>query len=607
MRERLRVFARLLLFWIAFMIIARLSFLGYNHDLTSELTAGEFFKTMLYGLWMDGSVTGYFLALSGLLLTCSALIRGNWIYHTITITTILLVILCSILVTVDLELYRHWGFRLDTTPFFYMGSGAMGSIDLDVIIKAIVIMVLLIGSFTLGYLRLIGPSIKRFKPSGPSTAIAFFVLAALMFIPIRGSFSVAPMNTGFVYYHATKVYANHSAINVIWNFLYSIRKGTTSQYPDNFYNKTEAENIVASLYPASDTTYAMLNNKRPNVMLIIIESFTADVIEPLGGVKGVAPNLNQLCSEGILFDNFYASGDRTDKGLISILSGYPAQPSTSIIKFPAKTQRLPQLSTYMRKLGYQTSFVYGGDLDFANFRSYLAIGGFDRITTVDDFPDSLHGSKWGIQDHLMFNQVRHQLDSAHEPFFKVILTLSSHEPFDVPMETVIPGKDTESMFLNSCYYTDKSIGDFITYCKQQPWWRNTLVVMTADHGHRHPGNKELKDKRRFKTPLLMIGGAVKKDTIIHTVAGQTDIANTLLAQLDQPYPEFKFSKNIFGNNVVPFAAYFYNNGYGFILPDKYMVYDNAAKRFLINENTTAADLNTSKAYQQSLYSDYNER
>ena len=105
----------------------------------------------------------------------------------------------------------------------------------------------------------------------------------------------------------------------------------------------------------------------------------------------------------------------------------------------------------------------------------------------------------------------------------------------------------------------------------------------------------------------MIGGAIKKDTVIHTLAGQTDIANTLLAQLDKSYPEFKFSKNIFGNQVVPFAAYFFNDGYGFLLPDKHVVYDNAGEQFLEEVNATEQDLNLSKAYQQMLYSDYNSR
>ncbi len=141
----------------------------------------------------------------------------------------------------------------------------------------------------------------------------------------------------------------------------------------------------------------------------------------------------------MLFDNFYASGDRTDKGVIAVLSGYPAQPTSSIIKFPSKTQNLPKLNNYLKKLGYKTSFIYGGDVDFANFRSYLTTSGFDHLTTMDDFPDDINTSKWGIHDHFMFNQSLQELDTTQAPFAKVILTLSSHEPFDVPDGTLHQG------------------------------------------------------------------------------------------------------------------------------------------------------------------------
>jgi phosphoglycerol transferase MdoB-like AlkP superfamily enzyme len=370
-------------------------------------------------------------------------------------------------------------------------------------------------------------------------------VTALMFVPIRGSFSVAPMNTGFVYFHRTKAYANHAAINVVWNFLYNLSKNTTLKYPEDFLPKEVAEQYFLELHPQHDTTATRLwKTDRPNIILFILESFTADVIEPLGGMPGIAPNLNQLCTEGVLFTNIYASGDRTDKGLISILSGYPAQPVTSIIKNPAKTQRLPYLNHYMLDLGYNTSFVYGGDIDFANFRSYLTNSRFDHITSDEDFPEEYNQSKWGVHDHIVFQQALQECDTARQPFFKVILSLSSHEPFDVPMVAKFPGKDGESLFINSCYYTDRCIGEFIIKAKASDWWDNTVVIFIADHGHRHPGNKELKDKERYRIPLLMVGGAVKQDAIIEKFASQTDLANTLLGQLAKPSRSFTLRKKI---------------------------------------------------------------
>jgi phosphoglycerol transferase MdoB-like AlkP superfamily enzyme len=226
---------------------------------------------------------------------------------------------------------------------------------------------------------------------------------------------------------------------------------------------------------------------------------------------------------------------------------------------------------------------------------------------MDDFDEEMNTSKWGVHDHFMFDRALAELDTTQGLFTKVILTLSSHEPFDVPLKSHINGTDEESLFLNSCNYTDKVLGAFIDNLKKKEFWKNTLLIITADHGHRHPHNKAIQDKERFKIPLLMLGGAIRKDSVIHTLSSQTDIANTLLAQLDEPHPEFRFSKNILAKNVIPFAAYFFNDGYGFLLPDAYVVYDNPGKQFLKTVGADQAMQDLSKAYQQSLFSDYNSR
>jgi phosphoglycerol transferase MdoB-like AlkP superfamily enzyme len=605
MRERLRIFILLTAFWLSYMVTARIIFLSYNYDSTSDLTFKEIFLSCWFGLRMDASISAYFLATYGLLLTISAIRNASWIPAAIKVTTIALLAFCSATVVVDMELYRHWGFRINTTPFLYIGKEAMGSIPLFVFLKGMFIFAALFTGYLLIFRKRIFPYVKYLEPTKIRSAIFLFLISAFMFIPIRGSFTVAPMNTGFVYYHNSKPYANHSAVNVVWNFLRSLIKGSSVKYADNFFDQTRTEKIFRELYEQNSPTKAILKSRNPNVILVILESFTADVIEPLGGMKGITPNLNQLCREGILFDNIYSSGDRTDKGLISILSGYPAQPTTSIIKEPAKSQRLPLLNKELIKLGYHTSFIYGGDVDFAYFRSYLNTSGFQHITDLEDFDENLYTSKWGVHDHFMFQKAIQELDTTKEKFFKVILTLSSHEPFDVPQTPIIKDKDEESLFINSCHYTDKSLGTFIQYCKRQSWWQNTLVIITADHGHRLPGNKELNSKERFHIPLLMIGGTVEKDTVVHTIGNQTDISNTLLGQINKPDPAFLFSKNLLSDDAKSFAAYFYNDGYGFIKPHCYIVYDNPGKQFIKVEGAHPSDLEESKAYQQKLFTNYN--
>jgi len=611
MRQRLLVLGHLALFWLFFEIVIRGLFLLYNKDLTAELTERETLSTFLHGFKMDISLIGYILMASGLILTVSMFVQHRWPYFILNALNTFLIVSCALLATVDLELYRHWGFRLNTAPLFYVksaGQAAMGSVALTVVFKLLLICTALITIFLFLYDRLLNPRIGALKKGKRRGFVVLLLVTVLMIIPIRGSFSVAPMNSGFVYFHKTKSYANHAAINVVWNFLYNLNRHTRLTYPDNFLPKEVAAQHFRELYPPHDSISDPLwNAPKPNVILFILESFTADVIEPLGGLPGITPTINELCGEGILFTNFYASGDRTDKGLISILSGYPAQPLTSIIKNPAKTQRLPYLNHFMLDLGYRTSFVYGGDIDFANFRSYLTNSRFDHITADEDFPEELNQSKWGVHDHIVFQQALLECDTARQPFFKVVLSLSSHEPFDVPMVPRFPGNDSESLFLNSCYYTDRSVGEFMMKAKASAWWKNTVVIFVADHGHSLPGNKKLQDKERYRVPLLMVGGPIEKDSVVHKYAGQTDLANTLLGQLSRPSPLFTFSKDILSHSSRSFAMYFFNDGYGYVSPHQYIVYDNTGKQFLRQDGGGPQDLERTTSYEQILFTDYNNK
>lgn len=609
MRERLHILLRLAIFWMTAMIAARICFLIYNAELTAQLSWSDVAQSMLYGLRMDASMTGYILMISGVILIVSVFTKRKWIGHLLDGFSMLMLLALCIAVVADLELYHHWGFRLNTTPLFYMGSEAAGSAGKGVIVNLMVILILFFAGFGFLYIKFIRPRVHHLQPTVKKSAIPILIVTALLFIPVRGGFSVATMNAGQVYFHKTNNFANHAGINVLWNFLSSLQSDINLQYPENYFDRQRTETYFKALYPESDSTASVLKSKRPNIILIIVEGFTANVIESLGGRKGITPNFNQLSKEGIFFTNFYASGDRTDKGLVSILSGYPAQTQQSIIKFPNKTQHLTYLSRKLEDLNYKTSFVYGGDVNFANYRSFLTYGGFRHITSDDDFDSKLNTSKWGVHDQYLFEQVKKELDttSLTHPFFKTVLTLSSHEPFDVPLKH-IAGEDDASLFLNSCYYTDKCLGEFIAYCKQQPWWSNTLIIITADHGHRLPDKLDSRIREKFHIPLLWLGGAIKKDTVITRYGGHTDIANTLLAQLDKPSPDFRFSKDIFGTHTKDFAQYVFIDGYGYLDPEHYIVYDNPGKFYLHEAGVTKEeDTYYGRAYLQTLFLDYNSK
>jgi len=606
MKERFNFFFTYALFWFAFFIVAKTIFLIYQFDNTASLTFGEIVSVFLHGSQMDISSTGYILLIPGLLLAFLSYFRKAHTYS-MHIYTFIILMYVSFITVVDIELYRHWGFKLDTTPLMYLGSEAAGSGDFwTTILLTVFWLILFVGCFWV-YLKKASPKHFKFTEFSWPQPLVFLFLTACMILPIRGSLGVAPMNVGFVYFSKDNPFANHAAVNTFWNLNYALNKMSTTMYSESYHDKKSSERIFKSLYTSQKgVTTNLLNTEKPNVLIVILESFTSKIIEPLGGMKGITPNINQLMKEGVLFTNIFSSGDRTDKGIVSVLNGYPAQTKTSIIKFPNKAINLPFLNTYFTDNGYRTQFSYGYDINYANFKSYLNIADFDGITDKSNFPAELGTSKWGVHDHYVFDKVIEELDTMSTPFFEVMMTLSSHEPFDVPMDPVFELKDEEDQFLNAAYYTDKSFGDFIKKAKKSDWWDNTLIIAVADHGSRHPNNTSISQPGRFTIPMFWLGGALSvSDTIISTYGNQTDLANTLLGQFDAENSEFEFSNNLLSNSAQSFSVYLYNDGFGYFNEDTQVIYDNVGGNYVRGGDSPQSQYG--KAYLQIIYSDFNQR
>ena len=628
MKTRLIIYSYYTLFWLFFFIVIRILFLLYHYPFSSELNIGDWFLINFYGSKLDISVTAYILLIPCVFAIITSYFRGKWLYYIINTYTILLLFVISFLTIIDIEIYKHWGFRLDCTPLIYINTPKemLASVELLVIVKLLLLglCIFLVSVFI--YFRLIAKKLKYLKPANWKVSILFLFITGLLIVPIRGGVGLAPVNIGSVYFHNNN-FANHAAINGIWNLSYSLTKRKKINNVYNFFENNKAEKIFDELYKipddGKDEAVKVLKSGNPNIILIILESFSAKLIEVLDGKQGITPNINRLSREGILFRNFYASGDRTDKAIIAILSGYPALPYTSIINFPQKTQNLPFLIRDLKEKGYHTAFYYGGDIDFANIRSYLVNGQFDEIISKKDFRSSTNNSKWGVHDHIVFNKLFKDInnrDTSESPFFYVLFTLSSHEPYDVPMKTVVKGDDDESKFLNSAYYTDKAVGKFIENAKKQDWWDNTLFILVADHGSRHPGNSPYNSIAKFRIPMLWLGGAlIKHDTLIHTYASQTDIAKTILQQIGYSKQEiiYPFSKNIFSQRAgivetlhatflhSGFAFFVFNDGFGFVSDRLKLVYDNVSNKYIVKKGTyTDKDLQKGKAYLQVVYDDF---
>jgi phosphoglycerol transferase MdoB-like AlkP superfamily enzyme len=609
MLVRLKFFFLHSIYWILLFIIARLFFLLYYFDLSVEIGIKEVLLTFIHGLKLDISFTGYLMFFVCYFLAFLFWLDIKKVVKVINIYTYFFSVIVIIAIVGDLLLYKHWGFRLDSTPILYLKSpkDAAASVDFTIFLQFVFFIALFL--FTAFYLHKYIVVKQDYTERKRNILILplFVFLSLTLAIPIRGGVGIAPINPGTVYF-SKKPFANHAALNVPWNAGYSLTH-ISEDDEISYFEGEKAETIFNKMQEQSDSMFDVLKTNKPNIVIVIWESLSAKIVGPLGGMDSITPNFNDLMSEGISFHNFYANGDRSDKGIVSILSGYPAQPTQSIIKFANKTQSLSFLSKDLKKLNYTSSFYYGGDIDFANMRSYFLNGEYDEIYEVDDFSEDQRNSKWGVHDHVVFERLLNDIRKDTSNFLKVIFTLSSHEPFDVPMETVIVGNDDETRFLNSMVYTDRSLNTFINEFKKLPVWDSTLLIILADHGARHPGNSPNYPPEKFHIPMVWTGGALKvKATAITNYCSQVDIVATLFAQMDIDYNEYSFSNNIFSNRKTQFAFYAFNNGFGYFTNNDSIVYDNVSKKHILNSSESLqASTDKGKAYLQVLMNDFNSR
>lgn len=604
----------LLKIYAAFTLIFALQkplFMLYHYSLYKGCAISEWLKVIFNGLPLDFSMAGYLTVIPVLMTLISIWYEGKWLRKALHGYFTVINLFIAVIFISDLELYSYWGFRLDSTPLFYLKSPANAAASVPMAMMIVMPLLMLLTWYLLN--KLMKRTTDKDKAEEEvlllrriTNSVGILLLLGMLFVPIRGGFTVSTMNIGKVY-HSANMLLNHAAINPMFSLMTSLTKegDFASQY--RFMENSEAQQVFTSLTDSHRPVAAedrLLRIERPNVILIVLESFSAKIVEPLGGIPEVAPTMNRLYSEGVGFTNFYANSFRTDRGLVSVLSGYPAQPSTSIMKYPSKTQSLPSISATLKKAGYDLEFLYGGDADFTNMRSYFRNAGFDRIVADQDFPVADRMTKWGVNDEKTFRYLSESLknESLKQPFMKMFLTLSSHEPFDVPTSKF------DEPYLNSVAYTDSCLGVFLDELKVSPLWDNTLVVLVPDHAMHYPASISISEPGRYHIPLIWTGGAIRQPRLIGDFGSQIDIAATLLQQMQLPYDDFKFSKDMLNTDNRRFAYYTFKDGFGMLKDSAVFVYDCASDRAIIREkNADAETEKEGKAFLQCLYDDLSKR
>lgn len=564
-----------------------------------------------HGLTLDLTVAGYVTALPILVTLLSLWFRlpeKVW-RGVLTGWFVLVAVATAVIFAVDVALYEHWGFRIDSTVLIYLTDPeeAMASVDFWLGVRQTLLAAVYAAGMIWAYRRILG--IFDGRTVGWRVAslgsLAVVMLAGFDFLAIRGGTGASVANVSKVYFSPTQ-FLNHAATNPVFSFLASLgeRVDYADEYP--FFDETtraEKFDALRGNGPAAGASEPVLNTARPNVVIVILESFARTVMDAEVDGQPIMPYMQRLKGEGIWFENFFANSFRTDRGEVAILSGFPAQTRMSIMKLPAKSRNLPSVARSLAGEGYATSFAYGGDLNFTNQASYMYATGWQELTWQKDLRFDAPAADWGYDDALMCDWFADRviaLSDAGKPFLAGLLTLSSHTPFDVPYSKF------DDKVLNAMAFSDECVGKMIDRLKVSPAWKDLLVVLVADHGYPYPRTLTYNEPLRHRIPMIWTGGAVAGPRVVEDYAAQIDIAATLLAQLGVAHDDFDYSKNIFAPEPPrKFAYYTFNDGFGVVDASGEAVWDATGDRVVTATNPELLDVG--RTMLQTTYADIGRR
>lgn len=601
-------------FCTAFFEIVQKPLFGlYNRSVNPEKTTFKDVRQVYsHGLVSDLIIASYLTALPLLISAIHTMLPCFNVGVVLTVYNVIIALAVALICIADTLLYRFWNYKIDASVFVYLRSlkGAFASVSTAYLIVAFSVVFVCAGIFFAGA-EFISAKCSSSLLSGPwlewwKCLLVFLVMAVmigLLFAIIRG-LKIRPNNPSVVYYSKTPFF-NHWALNPAYNMIYSL--GTKDEFKGKFrfFDEKECDDILNPLFPTSGTTERkLLRTDRPNILLVVWESLGAEFVPSLGGKKDVAVNFDRIADDGgVLFTRCTAGSFRTDRGLVCIPSGYLGQPTTSVIRYTRKLPNLPALPRRLKEEGYVTTAVHGGELTIMHKSDYYLASGHDTLVSQKDFPTSAPTCKWGIQDGYMFDFIYDDImekTRKGERWFTTFQTLSSHEPFTVPYNR-LPDDEVG----NSFAYTDHCFGEFVDRIKKTPAWDDLLIICVADHGYNASHNPVSRQKYAH-IPILLTGGALAESGRIDTIMSQTDLAATLLGQMNLPHDEFIFSRDILADTYKePFSFHTYTNG--FMLTDERgsTIVDNVSDEAI--EGADPGRERKGRAILQKLYEDLANR
>lgn len=398
--------------------------------------------------------------------------------------------------------------------------------------------------FTYFNVRHMGRLVRSIQPVGIVPAL--LVTPVLMLVclgMVRSTMDHRPVNPSTVAISSDPL-VNDLALNSTYTMLYALSE--TRHEPEGGFryghmddaqvieivrDNMDAGSFSTQALPTLHQQGPLVRNDAPkNLVIIVEESLGAEFVGSLGGLD-LTPNLDELASEGVWFENMYATGTRSVRGLEAIVAGFTPTPSRSVVKLGKSQRNFFTLAQLLGEHGYESSFIYGGEAQFDNMRRFFMNNGFDTVIDEKDYEDPVFVGSWGVSDEDLFDRAHAEFSSAHDkPFFGLVFTSSNHSPFQFPDGRIELFDEEKNTVNNAVKYADYALGRFIDAARESEYWDNTVFLIVADHNSRVYGN-ELVPVKRFHIPALILGGSVPP-SVFGPVASQIDLAPTLLSMIN---------------------------------------------------------------------------
>ena len=581
---------KMMIFLLVLFAVMRVMFLIKYWSLVtlSEIPISVILKGFWSALPLDMATACFMLAIPAIYMFVALAVDKDTLFAPLRWYFYLMVAVYNMAAFGDIGIYGEWRTKLSYRALLYLRnpSEVINTAETEQTLLLIVLWSFFTILFCWLYTKLVEPRQMEMnkeadKPNKLLLSGSFVLVVGILFLGMRGGFNEIPITSSKVYYSNYK-FANEMSVNPAYYLVENVlnSKKVESRAHFNYMDFETAKNRIEKLHETScDSTMSILKIKNPNIIVILLESWSADLIESLGGEPDITPNFHELEKDGLLFTNIYASANRSQHAMSSLFGGLPGMPVTTITNHPDKYYAVPSLVKKMDSVGYYNSFYFGGELNYGNILSYLRYNDFDEIVEAKDIQENFHKGKLGYHDTDVMPWYVEQLADHPQPFFSTLFTQSSHSPYDYPkIFEELEWPKIEKPYVNSGHYTDIAIKLFMEKAKQQSWYDSTLFIFVADHSHTSYKNHRMESFDHHKIPMLIYGEPLQdslRGTTYDKICGNTDLPATIMAQLGLNHDEFFWSKDVFNYCYKPFAFFELNNGLGWKTPDGEFVLSNS--------------------------------